>query len=60
MDIEEFGYEVVDWVHVIQYRNQWRALVNMVINFWVPLKAVDLLNSRGTISFSRKNSAPSS
>jgi hypothetical protein len=28
----------VDWIHVAQDRNQWQALVNMVMNLWVPLQ----------------------
>jgi hypothetical protein len=28
----EMGYEDVEWIH----RDQWRALVNTVMNLWVP------------------------
>jgi hypothetical protein len=28
--------EIVDWIHLAQYRDQWRALVNMVTNLRVP------------------------
>jgi hypothetical protein len=26
----------VDWIDMAQDRDQWRALVNMVLNLWVP------------------------
>jgi hypothetical protein len=35
-DLGEIGWEDVDWIHLAQDRNQWQALVNTVINFWVP------------------------
>jgi hypothetical protein len=34
MAVREIGLEVVDWMHLAQDRDQRRALVNMVINFW--------------------------
>jgi hypothetical protein len=30
------GWEGVDWIHLLQDRDQWRALVNVVMNLWVP------------------------
>jgi hypothetical protein len=35
MDFREIGWEGVDWMHLSQDRDQWRALVNTVMNFWV-------------------------
>jgi len=32
MDGKEVRWEIVDWIHTAQDRNQWQALVNMVIN----------------------------
>jgi hypothetical protein len=31
MDLREIGWEIMDWEHVAQDRNQWRAVVNTVI-----------------------------
>jgi hypothetical protein len=33
--LKQRGYEVVDWVQVKLDRVQWRALVNMIIDFRV-------------------------
>jgi hypothetical protein len=32
MDIREVGWEIVDWMHMSQERDQWQALMNMVMN----------------------------
>jgi hypothetical protein len=36
MDLGEVGWGDVDWIGVAQDRNRWRALVNSVLNLWVP------------------------
>jgi hypothetical protein len=36
MDLRETGFEDMNWVHLVQDRNQWKALVNTVINLGVP------------------------
>jgi len=33
MDFREIGWEDVDWIHLIQDRDQWQAPVNTVMNF---------------------------
>jgi hypothetical protein len=33
MDLREIGLEGVDWIHLSQDRDQWQAIVNMVITF---------------------------
>jgi hypothetical protein len=35
MDLEEI-YENVDWFRLNEDRNQWSALVNMIINISIP------------------------
>jgi hypothetical protein len=36
MDIEETETEGMDWIHMGQDRDQWRALVNKVLNLPAP------------------------
>jgi hypothetical protein len=36
MDLVEVGWGDVDWIGLAQDRNRWRALVNSVLNLWVP------------------------
>jgi hypothetical protein len=36
MNLREIGWEGVDWMHLTQDRDQWWALVNMVMNFQDP------------------------
>jgi hypothetical protein len=36
VDLREMGWDGVDWIDLAQDRDQWRALVNMVMNLWVP------------------------
>jgi hypothetical protein len=36
MDIREIGWGGMDWTHLSQVRDHWQALVNMVMNLWVP------------------------
>jgi hypothetical protein len=35
MDLMEIGWEVVDWIHVAQDRDQWQAVVKTVMNLRV-------------------------
>jgi hypothetical protein len=45
MYLGEIGLEGVDWMNVAQDRDQWRDLVNMVMNLLVPRKAGNFLAS---------------
>jgi hypothetical protein len=33
----------MDWLHLVQDRDQWQSLVNMAMNLQVPNKAGDFL-----------------
>jgi hypothetical protein len=35
MDLREIGWDVGDWIDPAEDRNQWRALVNTVMNLQV-------------------------
>jgi hypothetical protein len=36
MDHGEIGWGGVHWIGLAQNRDKWRALVNPVMNLWVP------------------------
>jgi hypothetical protein len=36
MDFVEIGWGVMDWINLAQDRDQWWAIVNTVVNLWVP------------------------
>jgi hypothetical protein len=45
MDLTQIGWESVDRIHLAQDREQWRALVNTVMNLRVPQKEGNFLTS---------------
>jgi hypothetical protein len=36
MDVVDVEWGDVDWISLAQDRNRWKALVNSVLNLWVP------------------------
>jgi hypothetical protein len=36
MDLQEVGWWGMDQINLAQDRNRWWALVNVVMNLWVP------------------------
>jgi hypothetical protein len=43
MDIEEGGWEDMDWITVAEERDKYLALVNTVVNMWLTQNAWNLL-----------------
>jgi hypothetical protein len=54
MDLGEIGWDGMNWIDLAQDRNQWMALVNMVMNLQVLENAGNFLSSWTTGSFSRR------
>jgi hypothetical protein len=36
MDLGEIGWDGMDWIDLVQDKDQWRALVNTAMNFLAP------------------------
>jgi hypothetical protein len=45
MDLREIGCGGMNWINLAQDRDQWRALVDTVMNLSVPQNAVKFLSS---------------
>jgi hypothetical protein len=54
MNLREIGWDDMDWIDLTQDRDQWRALVNAVMNFRIPQNAGNFLSSCTIGSFSRR------
>jgi hypothetical protein len=52
MDIREIGWDGTDWIDLPQNKDQWRVLVNTVMNFRVPLYAGKFFSICTIFSFS--------
>jgi hypothetical protein len=45
IDLRDTAWKVVNWMHLAEDRNQWRDVVNMVMNLRGPKKAGNFLIS---------------
>jgi hypothetical protein len=54
MLLGEIGWDGMDWIDLAQDMDQWRALVNTVMNIRVPWNAGKFLSGCTTGSFSRR------
>jgi hypothetical protein len=54
MDLSQIGWDSMDWIDLTQDRDQWGALVNMVMKFRVPHNAGNFLSRCKIGGFSRR------
>jgi hypothetical protein len=55
IDLQQIGWSNMDWIYVAEVRNQWRAIVDTVMNLRFLQNVVKFLNSRATVGFSRRS-----
>jgi hypothetical protein len=53
MDLRDLGWGGMNWIHLTQDRDQWRALVDTLMNLRVPGNTGKFLSSCTTDCFSR-------
>jgi hypothetical protein len=56
----EIGWGTVDWIHLAQDRDLWKALVNTVMNLRVPLRCWEVLEKLNNYRLLKKGSGPCS
>jgi hypothetical protein len=54
VDLQEVGCEDIDLIDMAQVEDRWWALVNAVINLWVPQNAGNFLTGRKPVSHSKR------
>jgi hypothetical protein len=52
IDLREIGWDSMDWIELAQDKDQWRALVNTVLNFGFLKIAGNFVNGCTICSFS--------
>jgi hypothetical protein len=53
IDLKVTDYDRIDWIHLAQGREEWWAVLLIVINLWVLHTAGNFWTSCRTINFSR-------
>jgi hypothetical protein len=56
IDHREIGWDGTDWIDLADDRDQWRALVNTIMNLRVPYNIGKFLSRCTTGGFSRRSS----
>jgi hypothetical protein len=54
MVVRGMGWDCMDWIKLPQIRGRWKALVNMVMNLWVPQNVGTFLSNYTNGGLSRR------
>jgi hypothetical protein len=58
IDLREIGWDGMDWIYLAQDKDQWRALVNTVMNLRGSLKCWEILEWLHNWQLLKMGSAP--
>jgi len=55
VDLQEIAWKDLDWIYLVQDRDKWWALLNILMNRWVSQSSGNFLANCWTVSFWKRH-----